>query len=72
METSSSDACQPPADGLHVDEQVMKSLEQNFKLLIAYMKVHYYLLYELHIITDPDAIEEEGTYRAASSHCSVS
>ncbi len=46
---SSFDACQLPAKVLNVEEEVMKSLYKNENyLFIAYIKVHYYLLYVLY------------------------
>ncbi len=45
----------------------MKSLCKNENyLFIAYIKVHYYLLYELHVIIGRHAMEE-ATYRADKS-----
>ncbi|ROL52206.1 hypothetical protein DPX16_6083 [Anabarilius grahami] len=39
VETSSSDACQPPADGLHVDEQIQMLLKkEHTELLVAIVR----------------------------------
>ncbi len=68
---SSCHTSQLPAKVLPVDEEVMKSLVQNRKICIAYMKARYYVLYELHVIIGRHAMEE-GTYRADCSNFEVS
>ncbi len=68
---SSCHTSQLPAKVLPVDEEVMKSLVQNRKICIVYMKARYYLLYELHVIIGRHAMEE-GTYRADCSNFEVS
>ncbi len=68
---SSCHTSQLPAKVLPVDEEVMKSLVQNRKICIAYMKACYYVLYELHVIIGRHAMEE-GTYRADCSNFEVS
>ncbi len=68
---SSCHTSQLPAKVLPVDEEVMKSLVQNRKICIVYMKARYYLLYELHVIIGRHAMEE-GSYRADCNNFEVS